>query len=85
MSIGSVAYLDIQWIEMVFNTSGPRHGYPTGDNEKRNLGRRSGHCKRVCSVDDVERVGFPSEAPRTVLIRSFSYCAGLLATAIIWA
>ncbi|RJE26483.1 hypothetical protein PHISCL_01193 [Aspergillus sclerotialis] len=87
MSVGSAAYLDIQWIEMVFNTSGPRHGYPTENNEKRNLERRSGPCKRVCSVDDVERIGIPvrSEAPTTVVVWSFSCCIWLLAAAIIWA
>ncbi len=75
MSLGSAAYLDIQWIDMVFNKSGPDDGYKLDGNGKklrRNinfLGKRSSHCHRVCAVDSVPTAGFPvliSKAARTM-------------------
>lgn len=57
MTIGEAAYLEIQWIEMVFNTSGPATGYDVGNSKAKR--RRSGGCGTVCAVDGVRQVGFP--------------------------
>ncbi|KAL6247615.1 hypothetical protein RBB50_004963 [Rhinocladiella similis] len=76
MTLGSAAYLDIRWIDVVFNTSGPVAGY-TPDETKRKFRRDTGllekredddNCHRVCAVDDIPAVGFPvlvSDATRT--------------------
>jgi hypothetical protein len=54
MTIGSVAHLDIEWIDMVFNTSGPATGY-----EERGLKERSVGCRTICAVDGKRQPGFP--------------------------
>lgn len=67
MSVGDQAYLEIQWIEMVFNTSGPAGGssgapHPTqGTRGAADLNKRKDHhgCKTPCAVDGVKTVGFP--------------------------
>lgn len=58
MTVGQSAYLDISWVEMVFNTSGPISGYPE-NNDKVKRGHHSKKCKSVCVVDDVDVVGTP--------------------------
>jgi beta-glucanase (GH16 family) len=67
MPVGGVAELQLQWVEVLFNTSGSRDGPKTssrsgGGTKKRSiLGKRkaSKNCKVVCAVDGVNRVGFP--------------------------
>jgi hypothetical protein len=54
MTIGSTAYLQIAWIDMVFNTSGPPTGY-----EARGLKDSSGSCSKICAVDGIQQPGFP--------------------------
>lgn len=53
MTVGQTAYLDISYVEMIFNTSGPVSGYAGA---KRDDG---GACRNVCVVDDVDVVGTP--------------------------
>lgn len=55
MTVGQTAYLDISYVEMVFNTSGPVTGYAGA---KRDDG---GTCRNVCVVDNVDVVGTPQE------------------------
>ena len=62
MTIGSAAYLEVQWIDMVFNTSEPI----TGIKQVERRGASS-KCRTVCRVDGVKNVGFPE-----VLYRSSS-------------
>ena len=59
MTIGSAAYLGIEWIDMVFNTSGPTAGY-----EERGLEKRSASCGTVCAVDGIRQPGFPEVVPK---------------------
>lgn len=67
MKVDGKAYLQIQWIEMVFNTSGPVTGPPSTTTPKRWLGpiskplekRKGDGCKNLCTVDGVKTVGFP--------------------------
>ena len=62
MTVGEAAYLEIQWIEMVFNTSGPATGYHAEDNDStssKSKKRRSGGCDTICAVDGVQQAGFP--------------------------
>jgi hypothetical protein len=72
MTVGHAAYLEIQWIEMVFNTSGPVTGLPDPESStnpsKRDFeSQLSGHlekrhshqCGTVCGIDGTPQVGFP--------------------------
>jgi hypothetical protein len=68
MPVGDQAELQLQWIEVVFNTSGSRDGPKTGNRSGGNgkskrgvLGKRkaSKNCKVVCAADGVSRVGWP--------------------------
>lgn len=54
MTIGSAAYLEIEWIDMVFNTSGPATGYV-----ERGVEERSNGCRTICAVDGIRQPGFP--------------------------
>ncbi|PSN72690.1 concanavalin A-like lectin/glucanase [Corynespora cassiicola Philippines] len=61
MTVGDSAEFQIQWIELVFNTSGPVEGAPGGD-KKRSVElfkRKDKHCKNVCKVDGVKTLGTP--------------------------
>lgn len=51
MSVGGAATMDVEWVEMAYNTSGL-------------VGKRedSGGCKTVCNIDGVKSVGFPEAA-----------------------
>ncbi|KAI1414674.1 glycoside hydrolase family 16 protein [Hypoxylon sp. FL1857] len=77
MSVGAAAYLQIQWIELVYNSTGdPSSGE---SKEKRGLtelpgnpkslfGKRDdGGCTNVCSIDETDKLGtpvlLPSSAP----------------------
>ncbi|KAI3325867.1 glycoside hydrolase family 16 protein [Xylariaceae sp. AK1471] len=61
MSVGSIAYLQIQWIEMGFNTTEPttrskrmdQTSVPTLRNRESNL------CDRIRSIDDTTKIGTP--------------------------
>ena len=67
MSVGGSAEYHIQWIELVFNTSGPVGG-PGGGYGKREEEaapmekRKSKGCQVVCRVDGVKDAGFPEVA-----------------------
>jgi hypothetical protein len=66
MTLNSAAYLEIQWIDMVFNISGLITGLPDPmsstnptPNPKRHLNPRSTGCGTVCAVDGIQQPGFP--------------------------
>ncbi|KAI9721978.1 MAG: hypothetical protein M1812_001936 [Candelaria pacifica] len=69
MRVGGSAELQIQWIDMVFNTSGPVTGPPGATTKKRDVATLSSRlmrrkraetpCKVACAVDGVKKVGFP--------------------------
>jgi len=46
MQVGSQAYMQIRWIEMVYNNTDPGSV-------------KSGGCKNVCSIDETTKVGTP--------------------------
>lgn len=52
MTIGQTAYLDVSYVEMIFNTSGPIAGYAGSKRDKK-------MCHNVCVVDGVDVVGTP--------------------------
>lgn len=56
MTAGSEAFLNIQWIELVYNTT-----TPTTEKTKREDGQaeNEGGCYNVCSIDETETVGTP--------------------------
>ena len=69
MSVGGSAEYHIQWIELVFNTSGPVEGpggggrYRKRDEEAAAMEKRkSKRCQVVCRVDGVKDAGFPEVA-----------------------
>ncbi|KAB5543131.1 glycoside hydrolase family 16 protein [Coniochaeta sp. 2T2.1] len=47
MSVNSQAYLQIQWIEMVYNNTDPQFV-------------KSGKCINVCTIDETSRIGVPA-------------------------
>ena len=69
MSVGDSAELQIQWIELAFNTSGPRGGPGVPGTNKRGLSDHpaesvkdssgGGHCNVTCKIDGVNKTGFP--------------------------
>ncbi|KAF2869907.1 concanavalin A-like lectin/glucanase domain-containing protein [Massariosphaeria phaeospora] len=64
MSVGDSAEFQIQWIELLFNTSGPVEGPPQpNDVKKRSMDllekREEKGCEIVCKVDGVKAVGTP--------------------------
>ncbi|GAB1315324.1 hypothetical protein MFIFM68171_05534 [Madurella fahalii] len=73
MPIGGEAYLQIRWIEMVYNNTDPGAG-------------KSGGCKNVCSIDETTRLGTPvlmtsggvQQQPQPAACESVKYgqCAG---------
>jgi hypothetical protein len=59
MSVAHEAYLQIQWIEVVYNTSGPVSGKRDERNSRGALEKRSGNtsaCAVVCSIDEMVNV-----------------------------
>ncbi|KAK8216470.1 concanavalin A-like lectin/glucanase domain-containing protein [Phyllosticta capitalensis] len=91
MTEGDAAEFHVQWVQMVFNTSGPRGG-PDAETKKM---RRSARlleerewpeeqlgpgCETVCRVDGVKAVGYPE-----VAYVSMGGAAGLVAGhAVVW-
>ncbi|RKF56496.1 putative glycoside hydrolase family 16 protein [Erysiphe neolycopersici] len=65
MSIGQSAYMNVQWIEIAYNTSGPQHNKKRDmnlDTQFGNLNKRAPLelCQAVCSIDEnVTAVGTP--------------------------
>jgi hypothetical protein len=74
MSLGGAAYLEVQWVEMVFNISGAQPG-----NVKRHLDKRdsTGACQAVCAVDGVPNVGVPEALSSRVATSYQVGCAEL--------
>ena len=69
MSVGDSAEYHIQWIELVFNTSGPVEGPGGGGGYRKREEeaaamekRKSKGCQIVCRVDGVKDAGFPEVA-----------------------
>jgi beta-glucanase (GH16 family) len=52
MPVGGVVGLQVQWVEVLFNTSGEKDGRAL-------VKRKDRDCKIVCDVDGVSRVGWP--------------------------
>jgi len=46
MSVGGEAYMQIRWIDMVYNSTDPGAG-------------RQGGCRNVCSIDETTKIGTP--------------------------
>ncbi|KAL9119871.1 MAG: hypothetical protein Q9187_003574 [Circinaria calcarea] len=57
MSLGGVATMDVEWVDMVYNTSDA-----VGKREQ------SGGCRTVCNVDGLKNVGFPESASSATAI-----------------
>ena len=47
MTINQAAYLQIQWIDVVFNNTDPNYS-------------RSGSCRNVCTIDETSQIGTPA-------------------------
>ncbi|KAK4148927.1 Exoglucanase 2 [Chaetomidium leptoderma] len=74
MKVGTEAYMQIRWIEMVYNNTDPG-------------AVKSGGCKNVCSIDETSKVGTPvlmtggqqgqpQAGPAACASRKYEQCAG---------
>ncbi|KAF2197107.1 concanavalin A-like lectin/glucanase [Delitschia confertaspora ATCC 74209] len=79
MGVGGSAELMVEWVEMVFNTSGPVEG---GGLEKRK--KRKG-CEVVCKIDGVKEVGRPEvvSVNRSMAPKGSVPCVGLWVAGIV--
>jgi beta-glucanase (GH16 family) len=75
MAVGDQALMDVQWVEMVFNTSGRRDGPKKRKGSKKTKRglhavddapahwfqkrKKRRNCMTVCAIDDVAQIGFP--------------------------
>ncbi|KAK7535909.1 concanavalin A-like lectin/glucanase domain-containing protein [Phyllosticta citribraziliensis] len=62
MTEGDAAEFHVQWVQMVFNTSGPRAGPDADSKRKRRSHKAAQGCSTICRVDGVEAVGYPEVA-----------------------
>ncbi|KAK7970659.1 glycoside hydrolase family 16 protein [Apiospora saccharicola] len=70
VSLFSEAYLQVQWIEIVYNNTGPvppSQPFP---------GQPSTACKSVCSIDDTSVVGTPVLITNPGTSAKYGQCAG---------
>lgn len=85
MSVGDSAEFQIQWIELIFNTSGPVEG-KQDPNEKRSVNlwesrldkRKDKGCEVVCRVDGVKETGTPEVVSTKGAATAMSVSWGLL-------
>ena len=56
MTVGGEAFLNVQWIELVYNTTTPAHEKVKRDDDG---APAEGGCYNVCSIDETETVGTP--------------------------
>ncbi|KAL7268913.1 hypothetical protein RUND412_008442 [Rhizina undulata] len=72
MTEGETAFMEIQWIEMVYNTSGPASGYveSSGSSSKAKMKRDldDRQCEVVCVVDGVSEAGVPEGSAGTTVV-----------------
>ncbi|KAI1812147.1 glycoside hydrolase family 16 protein [Poronia punctata] len=62
MHVGGAAYLQIQWIEIVYNQTGNEHTSTRHYSKRVNDdddGDDDGICKNICSIDDTKTIGKP--------------------------
>ncbi|KAI1823563.1 putative xylanase 3 [Xylaria intraflava] len=63
MTVGSQAYLQIQWIELVYNSTGHETTSKKRDDNTiwplSIMKRGQGHCSNICSIDDTPTTGTP--------------------------
>ncbi|KAH8203024.1 hypothetical protein TruAng_002858 [Truncatella angustata] len=59
MSVGDEAYLQIQWIELVYNSTAGEQTSDDSNGRKRGLLKRENACKKVCSIDETHTLGTP--------------------------
>ena len=101
MSVHDAAYLQIQWIEMVFNTTGEDGGSTKRSDAGRSPGRPGrlvwrdheedeGGCGRVCSIDERDEVGAvtmlsESPAPLCRVWASHLSSSGVIRILLVWA
>lgn len=90
MSVGSEADLQIQWIELVYNTTGssekrsdtPSHIMMRTEGEE-NEKRDEGSCYNICSIDQREETGTTTlvqgSAPKTIVSWVVILCLALFA------
>lgn len=81
MAVGDTVELGVQWVDMVFNTSGPVFGpngqpdFEQGEEQEADIGAffygdeffaREQTCNQLCTVDDVTKAGYPQKSTMTV-------------------
>ena len=96
MGVGESVSVGVEWVEVVFNVSGPLGGEDMGGGRsRRSRGNRNGRtedgddgdddnggsCRVACNVDGVARPGFPEVAPTTATGGALS--SGAAAAAVV--
>ena len=60
MTVGGEAFLNVQWIELVYNTTTPAPAKAKRDDDEAGTETGAeGGCYNVCSIDETETVGTP--------------------------
>lgn len=75
MTVGSAAYLQVQWVEMVFNVSGSADG--STSKSSRDVSKP---CSKVCNVDEAKQKDDPktiSRATSTFDLKWFAMMYGI--------
>lgn len=61
MSVNGTAYMNIQWVEMVFNSTDDVSAWTDTPSQPAEREKRDAGCKTVCSIDKEADVGVASE------------------------
>ncbi|KAL2193032.1 glycoside hydrolase family 16 protein [Corynascus similis CBS 632.67] len=75
MPVGSEAFLQIRWVEMVYNSTDP----DKKASAKAKLSASDGGCSKVCSIDETSELGRPVllEGAANTLVAAASACMWL--------
>ncbi len=81
MTVGTSAYLEIQWIDMAFNVSEPTTGNATSS-----VQTGSASCVTLCSIDAYQQPGLLKVIPKGRAAASSPVTSNLLVSicAVLW-
>ncbi|KAL2182200.1 concanavalin A-like lectin/glucanase [Thermothelomyces heterothallicus CBS 203.75] len=86
MPVGGEAFLQIKWIEIVYNTT-DEHPGSGGGKAKEDADAEAG-CRKVCSIDETSRIGTPvllSAGTSAVAVSALPWLSALLTVCLLHA